>query len=92
MKSKFDPQTFLKQVDNGKTTLTFLKKQILFSQGDAADAEKRLARLLLLMAHFGKEGKSSPQHRPPRLGFPFCGFVDFDRGERGVAWHLHCAN
>jgi CRP/FNR family cyclic AMP-dependent transcriptional regulator len=38
MKSKFDPQTFLKQVDNGKTTLTFLKKQILFSQGDAADA------------------------------------------------------
>jgi len=38
MKSKFDPQSFLKQVDNGKTTLTFLKKQILFSQGDAADA------------------------------------------------------
>jgi CRP/FNR family cyclic AMP-dependent transcriptional regulator len=38
MKSKFDPQTFLKQVGNGKTTLTFPKKQILFSQGDAADA------------------------------------------------------
>ena len=34
----FNPQTFLKQVGNGKTTLTSPKKQILFSQGDAADA------------------------------------------------------
>ena len=34
----FDPQTFLKQVGSGKTTLTCPKKQILFSQGDAADA------------------------------------------------------
>ena len=33
----FNPQTFLKQVGNGKTTLTSPKKQILFSQGDAAD-------------------------------------------------------
>ncbi len=42
MKSKqiapFNPQTFLKQVGSGKTTLTSPKKQILFSQGDAADA------------------------------------------------------
>jgi CRP-like cAMP-binding protein len=34
----FDPQTFLKQVGSGKTTLTSPKKQIIFSQGDAADA------------------------------------------------------
>ncbi len=34
----FDPQTFLKQVSSGKTTLTFPTKQILFSQGDSADA------------------------------------------------------
>jgi CRP-like cAMP-binding protein len=33
----FNPQTFLKQVGNGKTNLTSPKKQILFSQGDAAD-------------------------------------------------------
>ncbi len=33
----FNPQTFLKQVGNGKTTLTSPKKQILFSQGDTAD-------------------------------------------------------
>jgi len=34
----FDPQTFLKQVDSGKTTLTCPKNRILFSQGDVADA------------------------------------------------------
>jgi CRP-like cAMP-binding protein len=33
----FDPQTFLKQVDSGKTTLTCPKNRILFSQGDASD-------------------------------------------------------
>src|SRR6202795_1764859 len=34
----FNPQTFLKQIGGGKTTLTCPKKRILFSQGDAADA------------------------------------------------------
>ncbi len=34
----FNPQTFLKQVGSGKTTLTSPKKQIIFSQGDAAEA------------------------------------------------------
>jgi CRP-like cAMP-binding protein len=34
----FDPQTFLKQIGSGKTALTSPKKQILFSQGDKADA------------------------------------------------------
>jgi CRP/FNR family cyclic AMP-dependent transcriptional regulator len=34
----FNPQTFLKQVGSGKTNLTCLNKQILFSQGDKADA------------------------------------------------------
>jgi CRP/FNR family transcriptional regulator, cyclic AMP receptor protein len=36
--ASFNPQTFLKQVGSGKTTLTCLNKQILFSQGDKADA------------------------------------------------------
>ena len=35
--AQFNPQTFLKQVGSGKTTLTSPKKQILFSQGDASD-------------------------------------------------------
>jgi CRP-like cAMP-binding protein len=34
----FNPQKFLAQVGNGKTTLTCPKKRILFSQGDAAAA------------------------------------------------------
>jgi CRP-like cAMP-binding protein len=34
----FNPQTFLNQVGNGKTTLKVPKKQILFSQGDTTDA------------------------------------------------------
>ena len=34
----FNPQTFLTQVGNGKTMLTYTKKQLLFSQGDMADA------------------------------------------------------
>ena len=34
----FNPQTFLSKVGSGKTSLTPLKKQVLYSQGDAADA------------------------------------------------------
>jgi CRP-like cAMP-binding protein len=34
----FNPKTFLTQVGSGKTTLQCRKDQILFSQGDAADA------------------------------------------------------
>jgi len=34
----FDPKAFLTIVGNGKTILKFRKKQIIFSQGDAADA------------------------------------------------------
>ena len=34
----FNPQTFLTKVGKGKTSLKSPKKQVLFSQGDAADA------------------------------------------------------
>jgi CRP/FNR family transcriptional regulator, cyclic AMP receptor protein len=34
----FNPQTFLSKVGSGKTNLTPHKKQVLYSQGDAADA------------------------------------------------------
>jgi len=34
----FNPQIFLSKVGNGKTSLTASKKQVLYSQGDAADA------------------------------------------------------
>jgi CRP/FNR family cyclic AMP-dependent transcriptional regulator len=35
---RFNPKNFLAKVSNGKTMLTFPKRQIIFSQGDAADA------------------------------------------------------
>jgi CRP/FNR family cyclic AMP-dependent transcriptional regulator len=34
----FNPQTFLKKIGSGKTSLTPLKKQVIYTQGDAADA------------------------------------------------------
>ena len=36
--TSFKPQTFLTKVGRGKTSLTAPKKQVLYSQGDAADA------------------------------------------------------
>ena len=36
--ASFNPQKFLRQVGSGKTSLTSTKKQIVFSQGDAAEA------------------------------------------------------
>jgi len=36
--TSFNPQTFLRKVGDGKTNLTPSKKQILYSQGDVADA------------------------------------------------------
>ena len=34
----FDPKTFLTRVEDGKTTREYRSKQLVFSQGDAADA------------------------------------------------------
>jgi CRP/FNR family transcriptional regulator, cyclic AMP receptor protein len=34
----FDPKTFLTRIENGKTTRKYRNKQVVFSQGDAADA------------------------------------------------------
>ena len=34
-----DPNAFLAGIENGKTTREYLNKQVVFSQGDAADAE-----------------------------------------------------
>ena len=38
IKEPFDPQKFLAKVGDGKTILTYRKDQIVFSQGDVADA------------------------------------------------------
>ncbi len=106
VKASFDPKIFLAKVGEGKTISEYRKDQIVFSQGQVADAvfyiqrgkikltviseqgkeavvailgpghffgegclmidqlfnssEKRLARLLLLLANFGKEGRPEP--------------------------------
>ena len=54
----FNPQTFLTKVGRGKTSLTFPKKQILFSQGDAAEAVFYIQGgkvKLTVVSHQGKE-------------------------------------
>ena len=55
---RFDPKTFLTQVGSGKTILPFRKNQILFSQGDAADAvfyiQEGKVKLTVVSPH-GKE-------------------------------------
>ena len=34
----FDPRTVLTRIENGKTTRAYRSKQVVFSQGDKADA------------------------------------------------------
>ena len=55
----FDPQTFLKQVGSGKTTLTFPNKQILFSQGDRADAVFYIKAGKVKLTVFSQQGKEA---------------------------------
>ena len=38
MRAAFDPKAFLAKVGDGKTISTYQNDQIVFSQGDAADA------------------------------------------------------
>jgi len=55
----FNPQTFLKQVGSGKTTLTSLKKQIIFSQGDAADAVFYIQTGKIKLSVVSQQGKEA---------------------------------
>jgi CRP/FNR family cyclic AMP-dependent transcriptional regulator len=56
--SRFSPEAFLQQIGAGRTLLQFKKKQVIFSQGDAADAiyfiQKGRVRLSLVSTS-GKE-------------------------------------
>ena len=55
----FNPQTFLKQVGSGKTTLTSPKKQILFSQGDASDAVFYIQTGKIKLSVVSQQGKEA---------------------------------
>ena len=55
----FNPQTFLSKVGSGKTSLTPLKKQVLYSQGDAADAVFYIQRGKVKLTVVSKQGKEA---------------------------------
>jgi CRP/FNR family cyclic AMP-dependent transcriptional regulator len=55
----FNPPTFLKQVGSGKTTLTSPKKQIIFSQGDAADAVFYIQTGKIKLSVVSQQGKEA---------------------------------
>jgi CRP-like cAMP-binding protein len=53
------PQTFLKKVGDGKTTLTFPKKQTLFSQGDKAGAVFYIQTGMVKLSVVSRQGKEA---------------------------------
>ena len=55
----FNPQTFLKQVGSCKATLTSPKKQIIFSQGDAADAVFYIQTGKIKLSVVSQQGKEA---------------------------------
>ena len=55
----FNPKAFLKQVGNGKTNLSFPKKQIVYSQGDTADAVFYLQSGKVKLSVVSQQGKEA---------------------------------
>jgi CRP/FNR family cyclic AMP-dependent transcriptional regulator len=55
----FDPEIFLAQVGAGRTLVQLLKKQILFSQGDAADAIFYIQKGKIKLSVLSKNGKEA---------------------------------
>ncbi len=56
---RFNPKTFLEKVSDGKATLTFPKKQIVFSQGDAAHAVFYIREGQIKLSTVSQEGKEA---------------------------------
>ena len=84
---RFNPKTFLEEVGNGKTTLTFPKKQILFSQGDAADAVFYIQEGQVKLTVVSPEGKEAID-RDTRSWCLFRGRMS--RRAAGVHGHRTC--
>jgi len=57
--AQFNPETFFKQVGNGKTNLTCPKKQIVYSQGDVADAVFYLQTGKVKLSVVSQQGKEA---------------------------------
>jgi CRP-like cAMP-binding protein len=56
---RFNPKIFLAKVSNGKTMLTSSKRQIIFSQGDAADAVFYIQEGRIKLSTLSQEGKEA---------------------------------
>jgi len=56
---RFNPKNFLAKVSNGKSRLTFPKRQIIFSQGDAADAVFYIHEGQIKLSTVSQEGKEA---------------------------------
>ena len=57
--TRFNPNIFLETVGNGKTLLKFPKKQIIFSQGDAADAVFYIQKGKVALSVVSEQGKET---------------------------------
>ena len=57
--ASFNPQTFLKQIGSGKTTLKISKKQALFSQGDTTDAVFYVQAGKVMLSVISPQGKEA---------------------------------
>jgi CRP-like cAMP-binding protein len=56
---RFNPKIFLAKVSNGKTMLTSPQRQIIFSQGDAADAVFYIQEGRIKLSTLSQEGKEA---------------------------------
>ena len=56
---RFNPKNFLTKVSNGKTMLTSARRQIIFSQGDAADAVFYIHEGQIKLSTVSQEGKEA---------------------------------
>jgi CRP/FNR family transcriptional regulator, cyclic AMP receptor protein len=56
---RFNPKIFLAKVSNGKTMLTSPERQIIFSQGDAADAVFYIQEGRIKLSTLSQEGKEA---------------------------------
>ncbi len=65
----FDPLKFLAKVGNGKTSLRYLNKQVVFSQGDAADAVFYILEGKVTLTVVSQHGKAAIVATPERGNF-----------------------
>jgi len=58
-RSQFDPRTFLAIIGEGRTILSFRKKQTIFAQGDACDGVFYIQKGKVKLTVVSKSGKEA---------------------------------